>query len=224
VTVAIKGTAEGLLVTLGEGEWDDVISTLSQRLASSASFFSGAEATLLIEGRTLDAVQLAKLRDVFSTHGGALHSVIAHDSGTRAAARGLGLSASAPRGRAPTTPPRTDGGDMVSGIVVRRTVRSGQSIRHAGHVIVIGDVNPGAELVAGADVVVWGRLRGLVHAGASGDATARVCALQLAPTQLRIADLITRPPEATPGGASRTIPEVARIREGNIVVEAWDAT
>jgi septum site-determining protein MinC len=205
---------------LGEGDWERVVAALTERLAQSAHFFSGAEAVLQVDGRVLDAAQLAHLRDLFHSHGGALQSVVASDSATRAAARALGLSASAPRGRA-TRPTPSENGSM-SGLVVRRTVRSGQAVRHAGHVVVIGDVNPGAELVAGGDVVVWGRLRGLVHAGASGDAGAWVCALQLAPTQLRIADLITRPPEAPPRGTGRVTPEVARVHEGNIVVETWE--
>lgn len=221
MTVAIKGTTEGLVVSLGEGEWDEVIDSLNERLASSANFFSGAEAILRVDSRPLDAAQLAHLREVFTNFGGALHSVIAQDSATRAAARALGLSASAPR--IPTPRPTRAETEMVSGLVVRRTLRSGQSVRHAGHVVIIGDVNPGAEIVAGGDVVVWGRLRGLVHAGASGDPGAWVCALQLAPTQLRIADLITRSPEASGRGSNRITPEIAHIVDGQIVVEVWEA-
>ena len=91
-----------------------------------------------------------------------------------------------------------------------------------GHVVIIGDVNPGGEVVAGGDVVVWGRLRGLVHAGATGNPEAWVCALQLAPMQLRIADLFSRAPDAASERKRHALPEVARIRDGKIVVEAWD--
>ncbi|HEX7008861.1 MAG TPA: septum site-determining protein MinC, partial [Phycisphaeraceae bacterium] len=73
--------------------------------------------------------------------------------------------------------------------LVQRTLRSGQVVRHQGHLTVLGDVNPGAEVIAGGSVVVWGRVRGTVHAGALGDRSAQICALELAPTQLRIADL-----------------------------------
>lgn len=222
MTVAIKGTADGLTVTLGEGNWDEVVSGLSERLAASPAFFAGAEAVLRLDGRRLDAAQLAQVRELFATHGGQLRSVVAEDGPTRAAARGLGLAASAPRAPKPRPATRAES-DTASGVVVRRTLRSGQAIRHVGHVVIIGDVNPGAEIVAGGDVVVWGRLRGLVHAGASGDTSAWVCALQLAPTQLRIADRITRPPEAT-GRPGRWTPEVARVQDDNIVVEAWETS
>lgn len=221
MTIAIKGTADGLLVTLGDGEWGEVVGALTERLTTSASFFNGAEAVLRVDGRALDAAQLAELRELFTTHGGSLRAIVAEDTATRAAARGLGLTATLPRQPKPR-PPRVES-DTTSGVVVRRTLRSGQAIRHAGHVVVIGDVNPGAEIAAGGDVVVWGRLRGLVHAGASGDTGAWVCALQLAPTQIRIADRITRPPE-TSGRAARWAPEVARIQDDNIVVEAWEIT
>src|SRR3990170_3937120 len=102
-------------------------------------------------------------------------------------------------------------------VLVKRTLRSGNTIRHPGHVVVIGDVNPGAEIIAGGDVVVWGRLRGVVHAGAKGDSGAVVCALDLSPTQLRIADQIAVSPERS--GDPR--PEMARIRDGQLTPEHW---
>ena len=110
--------------------------------------------------------------------------------------------------------------EAAGGLFLRRTLRSGQSIQHDGDVCIIGDVNPGAEVMAGGDVVVWGSLRGLVHAGAGGNTDAVICALQLAPTQLRIAETRSRGPE--PGGdAAGQTPEMARIAEGRIVVEPW---
>jgi len=80
-------------------------------------------------------------------------------------------------------------------------------------------VNAGAEIVAGGDVVIWGSLRGMIHAGAGGDQAAVVCALLLAPTQLRIADLVSRGSE--PSGP--IAPEMARILDGRILVEPWSA-
>ncbi len=69
----------------------------------------------------------------------------------------------------------------------RGTLRGGQALTYGGNVVILGDVNPGAEVVASADIVIFGTLRGVAHAGAQGDVTARVFALELAPTQLRIA-------------------------------------
>ncbi|MBD5633872.1 MAG: septum site-determining protein MinC, partial [Candidatus Eremiobacteraeota bacterium] len=72
----------------------------------------------------------------------------------------------------------------------RGTLRGGQTLQQLGSIVVVGDVNPGAELIATGDIVVFGALRGTAHAGAQGDASARVFALELAATQLRIATFI----------------------------------
>ena len=101
---------------------------------------------------------------------------------------------------------------------VQRTLRSGQGVKYAGHVILVGDVNPGAEVVAGGNVIVWGRVRGMVHAGAFGDEEAIVCALALHPAQLRIAGYISRAPQ----NSERTSePEVARVVNNTIIAEPW---
>jgi septum site-determining protein MinC len=102
-------------------------------------------------------------------------------------------------------------------LFVRRTLRSGMRIWHDGDVCILGDVNAGAEIVAGGDVVVWGVLRGMVHAGAGGDTAAVVCALLLAPTQLRIADRVSR--GSAPSGPAA--PEQARVVDEGIAVEPW---
>lgn len=103
-------------------------------------------------------------------------------------------------------------------LFLRRIIRSGQAIHHKSNVVVLGDVNPGAEIVAGGDIIVWGVLRGMVHAGYPDNEQAMVCALQLSPVQVRIAHLLSRPPE---GFAAQPRPEIAIIRQEQIVVETW---
>ncbi len=97
------------------------------------------------------------------------------------------------------------------------TLRSGQKLTSEGHLIVHGDVNPGAELKAAGNIVVLGTLKGIVHAGATGDRSASVSALVLSPTQIRIADVITRAPDeqALPDG-----PETAYIMQDRIFIES----
>lgn len=104
----------------------------------------------------------------------------------------------------------------------RGTLRGGQSLANVGHVVVIGDVNPGAEIVAGGDILVFGALRGVAHAGAQGDRTARVYALVLEPTQLRIATTIAAGAERTGAPA----PEEAFLGEGDriAIVRAGQST
>jgi septum site-determining protein MinC len=104
-------------------------------------------------------------------------------------------------------------------LLIRRTVRSGQVIHYAGTVVVFGDVNPAAEVIAEGDVIILGRLRGVVHAGAAGNEEAVVGALILAPTQVRIGEQVARAPDE-----KRWHPwpaEIARVRGGQIIVEPW---
>lgn len=95
------------------------------------------------------------------------------------------------------------------------TLRGGQSLHHVGHIVVVGDVNPGTELIAAGDILVFGRLLGVAHAGAQGDEHAKVYALELQATQLRIATCIALDEEREAPSAQ---PEVAFIRDGRITV------
>jgi len=229
--IPIKGTRDGLLITLGEGDWELLLEQLDQRLTSTATFFRGGRVTLHIGNRPMTEDTLQEVADLLEIHGITLVRVISEDPVTRRLARKLGFASTPPR-----VHPSTILGEVDNGLVIRRTLRSGQSVRHPGPVIIIGDVNPGAEVVAGGDVIVWGHLRGLVHAGALGDEKAIVCALHLAPTQLRIGSHIARPPDEEDGegnaehrtkawysqGAPRDVrPEIARVEGGRIVVDAW---
>ncbi len=100
------------------------------------------------------------------------------------------------------------------------TLRGGQVLHHSGNIVVVGDVNPGAELVAGGDVLVFGRLAGIAHAGAQGDENARILAVELRATQLRIATFIAA--EGDVAHAERGVPEVAFARDGRIVIVTLD--
>jgi septum site-determining protein MinC len=104
-------------------------------------------------------------------------------------------------------------------ILLQRTLRSGQSLHYDGNVVVLGDLNPGSEVVAKGNVIIMGVLRGVVHAGACGDENAVVMAFRLQPTQLRIANHITRPPDDEPENAGQ--PEMARIKDGVVTIETF---
>ena len=72
-------------------------------------------------------------------------------------------------------------------LFIKSTFRSGESVDHPGDVVVLADVNPGAEIRADGDIVVLGSLKGLAHAGASGDAKAVIIALELPSARIQIA-------------------------------------
>ncbi len=217
--VEIKGIREGLLVTLGEGEWPELQSTLVENIQHRVDFFRGARVALDVGNQILHAVELSRLRDMLSEQGIALWAVLSNSPTTEQTAQTLGLATRLfkphPERPAPSVDTTLDG---EAAILVRRTLRSGIKLQHPGHVIVIGDVNPGAEIVAGGDVVVWGRLRGTVHAGAEGNLQSVVCALDLSPTQLRIAGNIA----ITPQRRGKPLPEIARWVDGHVIAETWN--
>ncbi|MBC8446123.1 MAG: septum site-determining protein MinC [Chloroflexi bacterium] len=217
-SVSIKGTKDGLLVTLGTGELASLLAELEERLSGTASFFKGAWVALAVGQRELSIEEIGHIKALLAQNKVILGMVISEAPVTRAAARHLGLETK----RSPRLQPRADWRteeEFSEGVLIRCTLRSGQAIRHPGHVVVIGDVNAGAEIIAGGDAVIWGSLRGMVHAGAIGDDQAMVCALELAPTQLRIGEHIARPPEDIP--RRRNAPEMAFVQEGRIIVEVW---
>jgi len=102
-------------------------------------------------------------------------------------------------------------------IFYRGTLRSGTNMHSEGHLFVYGDVNPGAEVSASGNVIVLGILKGIVHAGIGGDRDAFVMALGLAPTQIRIADIITRSPDGESPLSER--PEIAYIKDDRIYID-----
>jgi septum site-determining protein MinC len=218
--ISIKGGRDGLRMRLDDTvEWVALLAKLEQQLTQNRSFFSGAKLTLDIGDRALSEAQLAEMLGLMQQHGVEAEALSANARESRTAARAAGLTAK-PLPRYPEPAPTPPGAAPESeALLLTRTVRSGQVVRHSGHLTLIGDVNPGGELIAGGNIVVWGRLKGFVHAGALGNAEAIVCAIELRPTQLRIADQIATAPK---GGGPHT-PEVARIDGGQIVVEPWEA-
>jgi septum site-determining protein MinC len=220
-TITIKGIRQGLLVTLGEGDsWNAELFALETRLNDNPAFFRGGRVALDVGSRELSRPEIERARALFSHHQVELWAVVSTSPVTEAAAQELGLviDLGPAHPREPETAPAASEEPPTDGLVVRRTLRSGQSLRHPGHIVVIGDVNSGAEVVAGGDIVVWGRVRGTVHAGALGDDGAAICALDLSPTQLRIAGHIARSPEEK---QRRPVPEMASVSEGKIVAVPW---
>ena len=218
--ITIKGTRDGLLITVGTAPLEEMLEQLAEQLRPTASFFRGGQAILHLGDREMSQEELSRVDEVIGKFDMAVRYVVSSGAATRRAARALGLRAmSSLELSGPRLVGSADAFEGSEGVLVRRTVRSGQVVRHPGHVAVIGDVNAGAEIVAGGDVLVWGKLRGVVHAGAMGDDSAVVCALWMAPIQLRIGQHIARPPE---GGELKAMkPEMALVRNGSIQTESW---
>ena len=108
-------------------------------------------------------------------------------------------------------------------LYLRKTIRSGQSISSDGNIIVIGDVNPGSEIIAKGDITVWGILGGIAHAGSEGNNFARIRALKLNPVQIRIGEVFARRPDTVNlpyiQKSSEYVPEEAFTYKGSIVIK-----
>jgi septum site-determining protein MinC len=211
--ITLKSSGDGLTITLSDGPWSKVLAELALELERprAVDIFRASQIRIETGERALTPLQVEELAWLLELHDMKLEW---SSNGSQAPLPGLSDTRT-------VAPPHNNGiAVWEEAAMCPRTLRSGQAIRYAGHVAVMGDVNAGAEIIAAGDVLVWGRVRGVVHAGASGNDNAVVAALMLAPTQLRIGKHIARAPDDLKG--SHRGPEIARVREGRIVIETWN--
>jgi septum site-determining protein MinC len=214
----LKGTAHGILLKPTTEDWDDVLVALERALKDAEDFFRGGRVIMDVEDHRLNQDQLGAVRATLNRFDIELWAILSEREETIRLARSNGILTRLPKdtelqNREEEAPPHQ------KSIFVQQTVRSGQSLRYPGHITLIGDVNPGAEIIAGGNIIIWGSIRGVAHAGAFGDNQAVICALNLQPSQLRIGGYISR----TPDQRRRTIqPEIARVEDDQIVAEPWD--
>ncbi len=218
-TIQIKGIREGLLVTLGAGDWQDVHNALMDKISEKEKFFLGAKLALDVGNRVLHAADLGMLRDRLADKSIVLWAILSTSATTELTAQDLGLatriSVPKPERIIKSIESSIPGEDA---IFLRKTIRSGFKVVSNGHVVILGDVNPGGEIIAAGSIIVWGRCQGVVHAGSNGDQEATVCALDLIPTQLRISGIIA----ISPKRKGKPQPEVAKIIDGQVVAETWN--
>jgi septum site-determining protein MinC len=220
-SIQIKGLRDGLLVSLDDAPWDDQLAALISQVDAQPSFFQGARLALDVSSQILHVNDLVDLRDKLSERGIYLWAVLSESPVTEQTSQLLGLATRISKPR-PEENRRFAVEDLGEGgaLFVDRTIRSGTRIEFAGHVVVLGDVNPGAEIVAEGNVIIWGRLRGMVHAGSKGNRESLVCALDFLPMQLRIADEVSAILDEPAPAKAR--PQVARINEfGKLQAEDW---
>jgi len=240
--VIFKGTKGGLVVILdGRQEFAVLAAKLREKLKSATAFFKDAKVIVNVASRRLDETEVRCLQDIISAqHGLHLLEIVNEPEVSEDTEDfdlfpddnevfftpdgGMAAGPELERGKAGEVRPserkleEKETGDSNT-LLVKRTLRSGQHIRYDGSVAVLGDVNPGAEIIASGDIVVLGSFRGVAHAGATGNVRAIVAAFRLNPTQLRIANIITRSPDGDSTGPAA--PEIARIKDGKVVIEAF---
>ena len=209
--VVIKGTREGLVLYLDPiADFDLLMNELDKLLERSVQFLQGASVQCYAGQKEYTEEEHASLAAVLEKYRLELTGWLT-EAEVYVASNAQSIAVADKETRH-----WEDG--MVEGncLFVQRTLRSGKSVQFEGHVVVMGDVNPGAEIIATGNIVVLGSFRGVAHAGATGDRKASVSAYHLAPTQLRIADLVTRAPDDQAGGRG---PEIASIKDDQLIVD-----
>lgn len=201
--ITMKGTLEGLKIVLDDShKFLPVFEALEKKIKTSKAFFAGNRITLALKNRlmTEDEYQYART-----------HLLFKYGIGIEPAS----MLEQSPQEIAPQ-PVKVDNQTLQSPKIVSHTLRAGQMIGHDGDMIILGDVNPGAEVTASGSVYIFGALRGRIWAGSKGDKGASIVALDFEPVQMRIADKVVVSPGRTTN--REQFPQRAFIEEDSIVV------
>jgi len=221
--LTIKGLKGGTTFFLSDhAPLPEVTAALQEELERSGGFFRDSQVILHFGARLLTKEEWRALKEVLHAGGLILRYAVALSADSRDVLYKEGVpvreeTAEAPAGR--RRPKEGDGGERAA-LYLRRNLRSGQKEVSDRDVVVVGDVNQGAEILAAGDVVVFGSLRGVVHAGYPDHTDAVVISLRLVPLQLRIGPLIARPEEDERGRRAPR-PEVGRVQGDRIVIEPF---
>lgn len=212
--VKIKGGRSGLSLTFApEASFEDILHHLQGKLESGSGFFLRGTMVFLPRDVLTDA-QREKIQKLFHEHG--LICRVQPLEGENHLEKSQAASATAAESQPQAAPAASQNPDVQEMLVVNKTVRGGQEIRTKSSVLVCGNVNPGAQIIAGGSIDVRGICLGMVHAGAFGDTSAIVVADHLMPTQIRIASFIARSPDHMDMTEKA---ERASIKDGQIVIE-----
>lgn len=200
----IKGSRSGLQLVFDDtADFPAIEQEIKEKLESGSNFFCRGTIIQTLPGR-LQQTEKETLAKLFRQYGVILHTTIEGKSLEESVAE------EKPAIQVPMQP------TVQEMTVVDRTVRGGQEITSKGSVLICGNVNPGAQIIAGGSIDIRGTCRGIVHAGAYGDTKAFIIADHLMPMQIRIAGLIARSPDNVEK-SSRA--EKAFIKNGQIVIE-----
>jgi septum site-determining protein MinC len=221
--VRLKNEGDKVLIILPPNDskttvtdWSEIWESLQSRVNSNEkSWQNGTPVHLIAKERLLDARQLQMIEESLKEVDLELKRVITSRRQTAVASVMAGYSVDQ-ESLAELLIPDEEAiptQNLAEPLYHQNTVRSGVEVRHPGTIVVMGDVNPGGIISSAGDIIIWGRLRGIAHAGAQGNRKCRIMALKMQPTQLRIADAIARPPEAT---LAHYEPEIAYLSKQGI--------
>lgn len=199
--IVFKGNKEGLNVVINLNKFintEEMINALVKKLSFTRRFYKGSILRITMDIKQVDERDLRRLKEILFDEF-KIKDCIYHDSEERPNKLFTGVN----EGRTK---------------FVRKTIRSGQRFEYSGNLVIVGDINPGAEVYAAGNIIVLGAIKGAVHAGNNGNEKAFVAAFSLQPQIIEIAGIITISPE---DNLKPQYPELARIKNGNIIVEPY---
>ncbi len=213
IPIRIKANRDGfVLLPENSASFDEMFACLQQRLQKSRDFFRSAHMVLDLRFRLISIEEILSVQNLLQESCGArLVEVRLRDDLSFFAEKREQFVAQLPP---PAPAQSTDDGLLI----VRHTCRSGSRVFSHSDCLVLGDVNPGAEVIAVGDIIVFGTLRGMAHAGAGGDIRAKIWALSMGSSQLRIGDRVTVPPRGSRLVSLAGHYEVAEVRGESIEV------
>lgn len=209
--VNIKGTKSGIIVSLdNKMPYNQLIKEIKDKFTKSASFFGQASVALAFEGRKLSDDEKYEIAGIITECSELNIVCITEDNPDIENKMNKSLNDKLNELKE---------NDAKTGKFYKGTLRNGQVINFDSSVIVLGDINAGAQIVSKGSIVILGKLNGSVFAGAGGNKNAFVAALNMNPTQIRICDTIARSPDNRTDNAKETEPKIAYCEDGNIYIE-----
>ena len=220
--IYLKREGERMLLVLptpaepnSELHWSETWQELKHILqAKKQSWQPRTKVSLVAQDRLLDTRQLQEIAETLSDSKLSLDKVSTTRRQTAVAAATSGYSVEQTSSQISlgqeSQPPSQI---LAEPLYLQATLRSGVEVRHPGTIVILGDLNPGGKAIAAGDIFVWGRLRGVAHAGSQGNRQCRIAALQMDFTQLRIANTVARASKVRP---QEFTPELAFVTEEGI--------
>lgn len=208
-SVVIKGNKYGIIVVLDkEIPFDELKAAVKDKFSESASFWGENSMGVSFEGRELNDAQKFELIEIIQENSQIkVVCIIDNDEKTEEIFK-LAIEN------------HMEQEVSHNGQFYRGTLRSGQVLESEYSLVILGDVNPGAKVISTGNVIVLGSLKGTVYAGITGDSSSFVVALEMAPMQIRIGDVIARSSDGA-GRKKKIKPEtkIAFVENENIYIE-----
>lgn len=206
-SVVIKGNKYGIIVVLKpDVPYDELKQLIAEKFKESSKFFENAKMAISFEGRRLTNDEQREILDIIEENTD-MHIVCIMDN-----------DAEKEEAFHKTLDQKLLELNNNTGQFYKGILRSGASLEFETSVIIIGDVNHGARVVSKGNIIVLGSLKGTAYAGATGNTNSFVVALDMSPTQIRIADTIARAPDKPVKDEVKEV-KIAFLEEGNIYIE-----